>query len=117
MNTQLSRFSAAYGCEATGCLPLAAHPLCRLAQFRANGSHLPNDLGQHPLLPPAIETRVPAIRTAPKDLLSRAKVEPPVGDHHNHLAAHHLTFQVGIAVVLAGVVVAVASDRLVGGLA
>jgi hypothetical protein len=48
-----------------------------------------------------------------QDLLPRPKVESPVRDCHHHLAAHHLSFQVGVAVVLAGAVVAIAADRLV----
>jgi DNA repair protein RadC len=50
-----------------------------------------------------------------KDLLPGAKVEPPVGDRHDDLAAHNLPLEMGIPVVLAGAVVAVAADRLVGG--
>ena len=38
-------------------------------------------------------------RLAVKDLLPRAKVQPPVRDRHDHLAAHHLSLQVGVAVV------------------
>ena len=73
----------------------------------------------------------PAVKLAVKDLPPRAKdfdelsrvVQPPVGDRHDDLAAHHLSLQMGVAVVpstplrtgLAGAIVAVAADRLVGG--
>ena len=43
---------------------------------------LTDDLDQHPLPPPAVELPV-------KDLLPRTKVQSPVGDRHDDLAAHH----------------------------
>jgi hypothetical protein len=50
-----------------------------------------NDLDQDALPAPAVELAV-------KDLLPRAEVEPLVGDRHDDLAAHHLSFQMGIGV-------------------
>jgi hypothetical protein len=102
-------------------------------------SSISDDLDQHTLPAPAVKTRVPAIPAGPKDLLPGAKdfdelsrvVEPPLCDRHDHLTAHHPSFQMGIGVVpstppldtlggrlrtgLAGAVVLVAADRLVGG--
>ena len=40
--------------------------------------------------------------------------EPPLGDGHHHLAAHHLALDVGVGIVLAGVVVPVLADGGVG---
>jgi hypothetical protein len=50
---------------------------------------LSDNLDQDTLPAPAVETRVPAIPAGPKDLLPRAKVQSPVGDCHDDLAAHH----------------------------
>jgi hypothetical protein len=72
-----------------------------------NSLLLTDDLDQHALPTPAVELAV-------EYLLPRAKVEPPIGDCHDDLAAHHLALQVGVAVVLAGAVVAVAADGFVG---
>jgi hypothetical protein len=71
---------------------------------------LTDDFDQHPLPPPAVEFPV-------KDLLPRAKVEPPVGDCHDHLAAHDLPLEMCISIILTSAIVAVAADGLVGGLA
>ena len=59
---------------------------------------LPDDLDQDALAAAAIEFAV-------EYLLPRPEVQPPVGDGHHHLAAHDLPLQVGIGVVLAGLVV------------
>ena len=69
---------------------------------------LADDLHQHPLAPPAVEFAV-------EDLLPRAKVQPPPGHGDDDLAAHHLPFEVRVAVVLAGAVVTVTADRFVRG--
>ena len=61
---------------------------------------LPDDLYQHALFAPAIELAV-------EDLLPRSKVEISVSDGNNHLPAHDLAFQMGIAVVLTGSIVTV----------
>jgi len=47
--------------------------------------------------------------TAAELSAARAKVQPPICDCYNYLAAHHLSLQMGVAVVLAGQVVAVAA--------
>src|SRR6185295_10546777 len=70
---------------------------------------LPDHLHQHPLRPAAVELAV-------EDLLPRAEVELPLRDRDHDLPAHHLPFVVGVAVVLAGLVVVVAlGARVVGG--
>ena len=51
------------------------------------------------------------IELAVKDLLPGAKIQLAVGDRRHHLASHDGALEVGIAVVLAGVVVLVAADR------
>jgi hypothetical protein len=69
---------------------------------------LPDDLDEHALFAPAIELAV-------EDLLPRSKVEISVSDGDNHLPAHNLAFQMGIAVVLTGAIMAVMGYRLMGG--
>jgi hypothetical protein len=41
----------------------------------------------------------PPVELAVKDLLPGAKVESPVGNRHDDLAAHHLALQMGVSVV------------------
>ena len=41
-------------------------------------------------------------------------MQPPFGDGHHHFAAHHLAFEMRIGVVLAGVVVLLMLDGLMG---
>jgi len=65
-----------------------------------------NDFDQDALAPPAIEFAV-------KDLLPRAKVQLAIRDGDDHFAPHDLTFEVGIAVIFACTVVAIAAERLV----
>src|SRR5262245_57608847 len=62
---------------------------------------LPDDLDEHPLGAVAVELAV-------EDLLPGAEVELPPGDRHDDLPAHDLALEVGVGVVLAGAVVAVA---------
>ena len=69
---------------------------------------LTNNLNQNSFLTPSIELAV-------ENLLPGAEIQPPVGYRHDHLPAHNLALEVGVAVVLAGAVVAVAGDRRVGG--
>src|SRR5579863_9832025 len=68
---------------------------------------LPDDLHQRPFLPAAIELAV-------KNLLPGTEVQPPLGHGHHHLASHDLAFHVGVGVVLAGTVVQILRDGLVG---
>jgi hypothetical protein len=67
-----------------------------------------DNLDQHPLPAPSIELAV-------KDLLPGAEIEATIGDRHHHFSPHDLPLEVCVAVVLAGAVVPVAPDRLVGG--
>ena len=69
------------------------------------GASFPDHLDQHALLAASVELAV-------EDLLPGAEVELPVGDRHDHLAAHDLPLEVGVGVVLAGAVVPVALARL-----
>ncbi len=62
---------------------------------------------RRPLLAAAVEFAV-------EDLLPGAEVELALGDGHHHLAAHDLAFHVGVGVVLAGAVVLVLRNGLVG---
>jgi hypothetical protein len=71
---------------------------------------LTDNLDQHPLPTPAVELAV-------EYLLPRAKVEPPIRDCHDDLAAHDLPLEVGISIVLASAIVTVLADRFVWGLA
>ncbi len=63
----------------------------------------PNNLNQHPLPPLPIILPV-------KDLLPRAEVELAVRDGDDDLAAHELALEVGVGIVLAGLVVVVLRD-------
>ncbi len=55
-----------------------------------------------------------SIELAIKNLLPGPKVESTVGDGHDHFTAHHLAFEVGVTIVLAGLIVAVATEGSVG---
>src|SRR5690606_5822585 len=66
-----------------------------------------DDLYQHPLAATAVEFAV-------EDPLPRPEVESPVGHGDDHFATHHLALEVGIGVVLAGPVVAVAPALRIG---
>src|SRR5271167_122398 len=65
---------------------------------------LPNDLNHHPFRPPPIKLPI-------EYLLPRPEIQPPGGDRHDDLAAHDLPLHVGVGVVLAGAVVAIAVGR------
>ncbi len=78
----------------------------RLAWAPGNGSLFADDLDQHALPAVAVELGV-------VNLLPGAEVELAAGDRDHHLAAHDLALEVGIAVVFAGLVVAVARDGFV----
>ena len=69
---------------------------------------LSNDLDQHPLSSSPIKLAV-------ENLLPRAKVEAAIGDRYHHLAAHNLSLEVCVGIVLASAVVPVFADRLVRG--
>src|SRR5581483_4565966 len=69
---------------------------------------LADHLDQHALSPAAVELAV-------EDLLPRAEVELAARDRDDDLAPHDLPLQVGVGVVLAGVVVAVLLGRSVRG--
>ena len=56
-----------------------------------------------------------AVKLAVEDLFPRAEVELAARDGDGDLSAHDLALQVGIAVVFAGLVVAVLLDGCVGG--
>jgi hypothetical protein len=66
---------------------------------------LSDNLDQNALPAPAVELTV-------KDQLPRAKVEPPVGDCHHHLAAHDLPLEMGVANLSLGPGQASSSVRL-----
>jgi len=68
---------------------------------------IPDDLDEHPFFPLPVELAV-------EDLLRGAEVQPAVRDGDHHLPAHDLALQVCVTVVLAGAVVLVARNRLVG---
>jgi len=68
----------------------------------------PNDFDQDAFAAFAVELGV-------VDLLPGAEIELAVGDGGGDLPAHDLALEVGVAVVLAGAVVAVLRDRLVRG--
>jgi len=70
-------------------------------------SSLSDNLHQHPLAAAAVELAV-------ENLLPGAEVQFAVGDRHHHFPAHDLPLQVGVGVVLAGVVVAVLGNGGVG---
>ena len=69
---------------------------------------LPSDLDQHPFSPPAVKLAV-------EDPLPRAEVETAIRHRDHYLTAHDLPFQVGVCIVLAGVIVPVLPDGRVGG--
>ena len=54
-----------------------------------------------------------AIELTVEDLFPRAEVEATTGNGHDHLAPHDLTLQMGVAVILAGLVVTIPYDRFV----
>src|SRR5439155_8726479 len=84
--------------------PLPGTPRPPRAPPSRAGRSLADHLHQHALLAPPVELAV-------EDALPRSEVELPRGHRHHHLASHHLALEVGVGVVLAGVVVAV----LIGG--
>src|SRR5262245_12379812 len=84
-------------CSSMGCVSSRCEPKAK----RTPGFLFPDDLDQHPLGAAAVELAV-------EDLLPGAEVEPAAGDGDDDLAAHHLALVVGVGVVLAGAVVAVA---------
>jgi hypothetical protein len=49
------------------------------------------------------------------DRAEHSTVHATISDRHDDLTAHNLSLQMGVAVVLAGAVVAIAADGLVGG--
>jgi hypothetical protein len=68
---------------------------------------LSNDLYEDALLPLAIELAV-------EDLLPRSEVELAIRDGDDDLASHDRTFEMGVGVVLAGIV-AILGDRFMRG--
>jgi tyrosine-protein phosphatase SIW14 len=70
------------------------------------GSLFSDDLDKDPFLTPSVELAV-------EDLLPGAEVQLAVGNSHDDLPAHDLALQVGVGVVLAGVVVPISADRFV----
>src|SRR5579862_7174909 len=69
---------------------------------------LPNHLNHHPLRSPPVELPI-------KNLFPRTEIEPPGGDCYDDLATHDLPLHVGVGVVLAGAVVAIALRRRMEG--
>jgi hypothetical protein len=70
----------------------------------AAGALLPNQFHQHAIRPPPVEFAV-------EDLLPGAEVEFAGGDGGDDLAAHDLSLEMGVGIVFAGAVVAVAIGR------
>src|SRR5574341_1167682 len=58
------------------------------------------DFNEHPLPAAPVELAV-------EDLLPGTEVQPSVGDGHHHFASHQLPLDVGVAIVLAGLIVLV----------
>ena len=93
--------------------PLPGHRTQRREQRSSTGaapipSSLADDLDQHALAAAAVELAV-------EDPFPGSEVELAARDGDDDLAAHDLTLEVGIAVVLAGQVVAVGRERFVRG--
>jgi len=76
--------------------------------FPPNPASFSNDLHQNPLPPLPVKLAV-------EDLLPRSKVQLPLGDGDDDLAAHDLPLYVGVGVVLTGAVVVVLGRGGVGG--
>ena len=68
----------------------------------------PNDLDQHPFLPPPIELAV-------EKLLPGAKIQFAICHSHYNFTAHHLAFQVRIGVVFARAVMKILADGFMRG--
>ena len=67
---------------------------------------VPDYLYQHTFLPPAVEFSV-------KDLLPGPEIQRSPCNGYNDLTSHHLSLEVGVAIILSGPVVAVCTDRFV----
>jgi len=76
------------------------------AIVRLDPRSLSDDLDEDALLSPAVELAV-------EDLLPRTEVEHAVRDGDDDLAAHDLSFEVGISIVLSGPIVAILTHRFV----
>ncbi len=72
-----------------------------------NEGLIPDQLHQYPFAPAPIELPI-------ENLLPRAEIETALGNCDNNFSPHDLTFQVRIAVILAGLIVAVATQRRMG---
>ncbi len=72
------------------------------------GLSFPDQLHQNPFSAPPIKLTV-------KNLFPGPKIETPLRDRDHDLAAHDLTFEVRIAIVLPGLIVAIPTERLMGG--
>ena len=69
-------------------------------------SLLTNDFDQHTFLSPAIKLTI-------KDLLPGPEVQLASCDCNDNLASHHLSFDVRVGIVLAGLVVMIAANGFV----
>src|SRR5215471_11815173 len=69
---------------------------------------VPDDLHQRPLPPPSVEFAI-------ENLLPGTKIESPFGDGHDHLAPHHLSFEVSVGIVFTSPVVLVVGSRCMRG--
>jgi hypothetical protein len=68
---------------------------------------LTNNLHQHALAPHAIELPV-------EDLFPRTEVQFPIRHRNNHLTSHYLALEMRVGVVLAGAVVPVITNGVMG---
>ena len=79
-----------------------------LRQITKADSLFPDQLDQNSFSATSVELAI-------ENLLPRPKIETALGDGHDDFTAHHLSFEVGVAVVLAGLIVPVPTERCVGG--
>jgi hypothetical protein len=81
--------------------------MCLLAEAMGFGKLFADDLYQDSLLTSTVEFTV-------KNLLPSAKIQLPLSDGNDRLATHDLPLDMGIGIVLTGVIVTVLFYRLVG---
>src|SRR4030095_12156278 len=84
-------------------------PLTRVTGKRMSWTKdllLPDNLHQHPLLPPPIEFTI-------NDLLPWSEVEVAVCDRNHSLAAHHLSLDVRVGVIFASLIVVILAHGFV----